>query len=170
MEFLALLWWELLQNIPLIFGFVGGLLLWEQRLMAAVCMVGSSVVAALVIAATEGRIFRGHRESGRAIAANVLVFSAGMLAGAAYFKAGWSAWYTDLGIGTGAGILVASVQDRAAQERFGVLRAAMLGLCCAVTLVLIRLVGGFLAAVVALAWFTLVMGAYKEWWQKPRSL
>lgn len=171
MEFLILLWWELVQNVSLIFGFVGGLALLEQNPPAAVlCIVASSVVAALLIAATEGKIFLGHRESLGAIIANVAVFSVGMLIVAAYLSASWSSWLTDIIGGVVAGITLAVVQDWAAQERFGVVRSLSLGLSCSISMIFIRLVGGMWAAVIVVVWFTLVMGAYKQWWQKPRRV
>jgi hypothetical protein len=171
MEFLLLLWWELVQNAPLIFGFVGGFYLLEQSLLAAVLvMVANSAVAALAIAATEAKIFQGHRETLRAVVANVVIFSAGMLVIAAYLFASWSSWQTDVIGGVIAGIALAIVQDWAARERFGVVRGISLGLSCSVSIIIIRLVGGLWAAVVAVMWFTLVMGAYKQWWQKPRRV
>jgi hypothetical protein len=165
------LWWELIQNIPLIFGFVGALGLLEQSLLAALlAMVASSAVATLAIAATEGKIFQGHREPLRAVIANVAIFSAGMLVIAAYLSASWSSWWTDVIGGAIAGIALAIVQDWAVRERFGVVRGMSLGLSCSVSIIIIRLVGGLWAAVVAVMWFTLIMGAYKQWWQKPHRV
>jgi hypothetical protein len=171
MDFLALLWWEFVQNLPLIFGFSAGFSLWQHSVLAAVgCMVMSSVIAALLIAATEARIFHGHRESVRAVITNVVTFSVMMFVFAVYLSASWSGWWTDIAAGLVAGIVLAAVQDRAANERFALVRSLALGLSCSVSVIVIRLVGGLWGAVTATLWFTLVMGVYKQLWQKSRQL
>jgi hypothetical protein len=130
-------------------------------------MVVSSVVAALVISATEGRIFAGHQESIRATVANVAVFSVLMAVSAVYLSAAWSGWWTDVAGGLVGGLVLAMVQDRAADERFGVARSLALGLSCGGSMIVIRIVGGVWAAVIVTLWFTCVMGTYKQLWQKP---
>jgi len=168
-EVLALMWWELVQNVPLIFGFVLAFSLWEENLLVALaCMVVSSLIAAVAIAATEGKIFPGHHETWRAFIANWTTFSVLMALFAAYLSANWSSVWTDLVGGLLAGMALALMQDRAAREDFGWVRSLALGLSCAGSAIVIRLIGGVWAAIIVVTWFTLVMGAYKQWWQKPR--
>lgn len=159
--------WELAQNVPLIAGFLVSFHFWEQGQWAAAlgCMVLGSAMAAVVIAITEPLIFPGHKETGRAMVGNVLAFSGLMVAGSFYLSAAWSSWWTDLVAGLAVAVALALAQEAAARERFGFARSLWLGASCSVSLLLIRylkdasLLIQFLAVV---AWFTLVMGVYKE--------
>ncbi len=168
-EVLSVMWWELVQNVPLVFGFVLAFSFWQRNLLAALgCMIVSSIIAALFIAATEGKIFEGHRDTIRAVIANAIIFSLLMVVTALYLSAGWSSWATDIACGFVVTLVLAVVQDWAAEDRFGFVRSLYLGVSGAVSLIVIRLVGGIWGAVIAVVWFTLVMGAYKQWWRKPR--
>ncbi|HSJ55064.1 MAG TPA: hypothetical protein VLC52_15085 [Anaerolineae bacterium] len=159
--------WELAQNVPLIAGFLVSFRFWEQGQWPAAlgCMLLGSALAALVIAITEPLIFPGHKETPRAMAGNVVAFSGLMVAGSLYLSAGWSSWWTDLVAGLAVAVALALAQEAAARERFGLVRSLWLGASCSVSLLLIRFLQGgsvlvqFLAVV---AWFTLVMGVYKE--------
>jgi hypothetical protein len=159
--------WELAQNAPLIAGFLIAYHFWERGQWPAAlgCMVLGSALAAVVIAITEPLIFPGHKETPRAMVGNVLAFSALMVAGAVYLSAGWSSWWTDLIGGLAVAVALALAQEAAARERFGFVRSLWLGASCSVSLLLIRylrdasLLVQFLAVV---AWFTVVMGVYKE--------
>lgn len=168
MKFFWLLFWELAQNLPLVAGFIVAFQFWQggEWVPAIVCMVTGSVAAALIIRATEPKIFEGHRESVPAVIANILTFPVLMLVLAAYLSAGWSSWWTDVAGGLILAIVLAVVQDRAARERFGIVRSLALGLSCSVSVIFIRLLleaSSLISIVVVAVWFTLVMGAYKQW-------
>jgi len=159
--------WELAQNVPLIAGFLVSFHFWKQGQWSAAlgCMLLGSALASLVIAITEPLIFPGHKETVRAMAGNVVAFSGLMVAGSLYLSAGWSSWWTDLVAGLAVAVALALAQEAAARERFGFTRSLWLGASCSVSLLLIRFLKDaplptqFLAVV---AWFTLVMGVYKE--------
>jgi hypothetical protein len=108
--------WEFVQNLPLIAGFLLALDLWQQaRLLPSLaCMVAGSVTGSLAIWATEARIVAGHREPLRVVVTNVAGSAFLMLVLAAYLSAGWSRWWTDLVVGWLGGIALGVVQDLAA--------------------------------------------------------
>ncbi|MEJ2208439.1 MAG: hypothetical protein P8129_05310 [Anaerolineae bacterium] len=135
------LFWEFLQNVPLVAGLLWGLDAWQAGKwgLAATWMVGGSVVGALAIRATEGRIVSGHREPWRVVLANVLVMAGLMFVVAVYLAAGWSAWWSDLLLGFGAGIGLGVAQDLAAGSPVGWTHAFALGLCVFLGLFGIRL-------------------------------
>ena len=167
LEFLWLFVWEFAQNLPLVVGFIVALERWQQgeEMSAVACMVAGSVIAALVIRVTEPKIFEGHRESMLAVIANILTFSLLMLVLVAYLSTDWSRWWMDVAGGLIVAVVLAVVQDRAARERFGVIRSLALGLSCSVSLIFIRLLfkaSSLINIVVVTVWFTLVMGIYKQ--------
>jgi hypothetical protein len=159
--------WEAAQNVPLICGFlVSASLGVEGNWLAAgaTMLIGASLAAA-VIWITEPLIFPGHRETGRAVAGNVVTFSILMLLGTLYLSAGWSSWVTDIAVGLVLAVALAAGQELAARERFGIVRSLALGLSCAGSLLLIRFFVDrslLLGMVVVNIWFTVVMGLYKE--------
>lgn len=108
--------WEFVQNLPLIAGFLLALDLWQQArpLPSLACMVAGSVTGSLVIWATEARIVAGHREPLRVIVTNMAGITFLMLVLAAYLSAGWSRWWTDLVAGLLGGIALGAAQDLAA--------------------------------------------------------
>jgi hypothetical protein len=168
-EFLLVMWWEAVQNIPLIAGVVAAYWFWEQSwLITAACIVTGSVLSALSMIPTEGRIFEGHRESVGAIIGNICTFSVLMTVYEVYLKAPWSSWWTDIIAGIVAGAALGMAQDLAAKEkRIGVVRILALGISCLVSLLIIRFAIETWPALVSFAvvttWFTLAMGGYKLW-------
>ena len=167
MRFLFLLFWELLQNLPLVAGFIVSFQFWQQGKLAIVitCMVISSVVAALVIRVTEPKIFAGNRESVHAVIANVVIFPVLMFVFVAYLAASWSSWWTDVAGGLVAAIALVAVQDPAPKKRFNIVRSLALGLSCSGSMILIRLsieTSILIAIAIVTVWFTLVMGVYKQ--------
>jgi len=136
-RFLKASWWEFVQNLPLISGFVISLHLWRQDWWgpAIACMVAGSVAGALLIAVTESRIVEGHREPRRVIVINIITMSVSTLVLVAYLATGWSSWKTDVLVGPWLGIGVAVAQDMAAGQRIGVRHC--LALACAAPLVLV---------------------------------
>jgi hypothetical protein len=158
---------ELVQNVPLLAGFVIALQFWRQGewLIALVFMAAGSVIAALVIWLTEPQIFEGHRESPQVVVGNMLTFFVLMVVLAFYLSASWSSWWTDILVGVALAIALAVVQELAAGERFGVVRAIWLGVSGAGTLLLFRLFLGqsvWIGILTVCIWFTLVMGLYKH--------
>ena len=96
-EVFAVMCCEAIQNIPLIAGGIGAFWFWHRNwLTAASCVVSGSVLSALSMIPTESRIFEGHRESLRAIVANIFTFCVLMIVFVAYLHAGWSSWWTDI--------------------------------------------------------------------------
>lgn len=167
MGFLVLLFWEVLQNFPLIAGFIVSFQFWQQGKLAIAiaCMVVSSVTASLIIRVTEPKIFEGHRETVQALIANVVVLPVLMFVFAAYLAASWSSWWTDIATGLFAAAVLTAVQNPAPKKRFNVFRSLSLGLSCAVSLIVIRLLvkdSVLLSIAIVTVWFTLVMGAYKQ--------
>jgi len=166
-EFVMRMLWEAAQNVPLICGFLVAVTFGRQDkwLAAGATMIVGSIVAAAVIWVTEPLIFRGHRETGRAVVGNVITFAVLMLAGTLYLSASWSSSLTDLAIGFVLAVALAAGQELAAKERFGFVRSLFLGLSCAGSLLLIRFLVDrslLLSMVVVNLWFTVVMGLYKE--------
>jgi hypothetical protein len=108
--------WEFVQNLPLIAGFLLALDLWQQAklLPSLACMVAGSLTGSLVIWATEARIVAGHREPQRVVVTNVAGIALMMLLLAAYLSADWSRWWTDLVFGLLGGIALGVAQDLAA--------------------------------------------------------
>ncbi len=167
-EFLVVMFLEAIQNVPLVAGMFGGIWLWDQNLAAAVVsMVAGSVLSALSMIPTEGRIFEGHHESARAILGNIATFSILMFVFTAYIKASWSSYWTDIVGGLVAATALGTAQDLAAGERIGIARILALGLSCIVSLLIIRFTSQawspLAGAAIVTAWFTLAMGIYKLW-------
>jgi hypothetical protein len=108
--------WEFVQNLPLIAGFLLALDLWQQAkpLPSLACMVAGSVTGSLVIWATEAKIIAGHREPLRVVVTNVAGLALLMLVLAVYLSAGWSRWWTDLVVGVLGGMALGLSQDLAA--------------------------------------------------------
>jgi hypothetical protein len=164
-------WWlmflELVQNVPLLAGFIIAFQFWQRKewALALACMAAGSVIAALVIWLTEPQIFEGHRETMRAVIGNVLTFFVLMIVLAFYLSASWSSWWTDIIVGVLLAVALAVAQEFAAKEQFGVVRAIWLAVSGAGTLLLLRLFldrSLWVSILVVSIWFTLVMGLYKH--------
>jgi uncharacterized membrane protein (UPF0136 family) len=167
-EFLAVMYLEAVQNIPLIAGFLAGAWFWHRNaLLAAACILVGSILSALSMIPTEGKIFEGHRESVAAIMANIVTFSLLMVVFIAYLEANWSSWWTDIVAGLVAGVALGTAQDLAAKERIGLIRVLALGVSCLVSFLIIRWAvetwAPLVSFVVVTLWFTLAMGGYKLW-------
>jgi len=110
-KFLIAFFWEFMQNLPPVIGFVVAVWLWKQRRRreAVVCAVGGGVAGALLIRFTEATI-NDIVEPVAVTITNILVFSLGMLLFVAYLGAEgqskWSTWKMDLILGWGMGILI----------------------------------------------------------------
>ncbi|MGD8622896.1 MAG: hypothetical protein PVJ34_00035 [Anaerolineae bacterium] len=135
-----ILFWECVQNLPMVAGFFLGLALWQigRPWLAAACALGGSALGALLIWATEGRIVAGHREPLRVLLTNVGVLATLMIVFLAYLSASWSRWQTDLAFGLLAGALLGVAQDLAAGSRVGWGHVTAFALALGLGLVLIR--------------------------------
>ncbi len=141
--------WEFVQNLPLIGGFVLGLDLWQRGrvALAVACMVGGSVLGALLIRATESKIVEGHDEPFRVVVTNAVVIVALMLIVAAYLAAPWSRWWMDLLFGLLGGVLLGVVQDWAGGTPVGLGHCLAMGLAIPLVLLALRLLSATLPAV-----------------------
>jgi hypothetical protein len=138
--------WEFVQNLPLIAGFLLALHFWQQAELwpSLACMVAGSVVGALAIWATEAKIVAGHREPLRVVVTNVVVITLLMVALAAYLSAGWSGWWTDLVAGVLGGIALGVAQDLAAGSPVSLGHAAAFALSFSLGLVGVRVLSATL--------------------------
>lgn len=110
--------WEFIQNLPLAAGLIGGTRLWDRNKWVTVgYLIASGTTSALLIALTEHKIVKGHRESAQMVIGNILAFSTLMIALVVYLHAGWSNWKTDLVIGGCAGFVLDRVQSGRALGR-----------------------------------------------------
>ena len=136
-----LFFWEFVQNLPLIAGFLAGLHFWrgERPWLAGACLLGGSVVGSLLIWATESQMVEGHREPLRAVLVNVAVMAALMFVVVLYLAAGWSRWWTDLLVGGLVGMVLGIVQDLAARSPVGLRHCAAFALSFALGLAGVRL-------------------------------
>jgi hypothetical protein len=119
MKFWMAVFWEFVQNVPPMTGFVTALWLWRQqrKKIALICIVVGSVTGALLIRFTEATI-NNIVEPVSVTITNIFVFSLGMLLFTMYLGAGglsrWSNWKMDLVLGWGMGILIGVSQALAA--------------------------------------------------------
>lgn len=145
-DFGHILFWEVLQNLPLAAGFLLGLELWQEGLVwpAVLCLAGASALGSLVIWATEGRIVAGHREPVRLVLVNISVIALLMLVLITYLSASWSSWWTDLVTGAVGGLALGVAQALAAGTRPGLGHCAALAAAFVLGLVAIRLLSAVL--------------------------
>ena len=139
-RFFRVLFWEFIQNLPLVAGFLSGLNFWRQGELglAIACMVAGSVVGSSIIWATESKIVKGHREPLRVVLTNVVVIAVLMLALTAYLAAAWSQWWMDLVLGMVGGIALCAAQDLAARSPIGWGHCVAMALAFALALVGVR--------------------------------
>lgn len=164
------LFWEFLQNLPVITGFVSAVWLWSRRERAKAigCAVAGSIVGALVIRFTEV-LASGGRESIAVTLVNVSTFGLFQIAFSAYFGAQkwWSNWKMDLALGGLCGALLAIAQGIASPQAplvSIVLHSVSLALAGGLVLVGIRslnkrpLLPALLYALLIVAAMTIVIG------------
>lgn len=137
---LKVIFWEFIQNLPLVGGFITGLEFWQQGRWgtAGICVALGSVLGSLIIRFTESKITKGQREPWRVTIANIAVMTLLMLLATAYLSARWSSWITDIVFGIAGGTIVGIVQGVAAKERIGIGHCVALGIAGAIGLVGIR--------------------------------
>jgi hypothetical protein len=163
MKFLGAMFWEYVQNLPIIAGFVFALHFGRQGqwLPAVASVVVGGVAGALLFGATVSIIVAGHREPVAVVLANVVMMVILSLALTLYLLAGWSSWVTDLLGGGLAGIALSAVQSRAAKETIGLGHTAAFVLAFPLGLVATRFFTTFLppsaAAVIITTAVTLII-------------
>ena len=156
-RYCRIIFWEFVQNLPMVGGFLLGLEAWHDGEIgiALAWMFGGSTLGAFLIWATESRIVREHREPVEAAVANVVIFMTLMVLVAAYLTASWSNYGTDVLTGFVAGTLVGILQDRVVRAPLGVMHCVAMATAFVLTMVGIR----FLAATLPLGGNVLVITA-----------
>lgn len=154
MKLLEAMFWEFLQNVPLVAGFIlslhfGGRGQWPA---AVACLVGGSVAGALVIATTESKKVDGHREPPAVMLANAAVMSLLALGLTLYLLADWSNWRIDLLGGGLVAVALSAVQSKAAKEPIGLGHTVAFALAFPLALIAIRFFTTFLPP-----WVTIVI-------------
>lgn len=133
--------WEFIQNLPLIAGFLGGLHLWQmgKPWPAVASFVAGSAIGAWTIWATESRIVAGHREPLRLVLVNTAAIAVLMLLIVVYLTAAWSRWWSDLLVGIVVGIGLGAVQSIVAGSPVNLGHGVAFALSFALALVGVRL-------------------------------
>jgi len=116
MQFVSAIFWEFIQNAPVLVLFVAAVWLWanDRRRDAIICSVISAVVGSLLIRFTEPLI-SGYHEPWSVTLVNIVAFGGLQVLFAAYLGAGgrWSNWKTDALFGGLAGVGLALAQGAA---------------------------------------------------------
>ena len=164
MKFWRVIFWEFVQNLPLLTGFIMGLQFWRQdkRPAAIVCVAVGCVVAALTIRATEAKIVEGHREPVRVIVVNIVAMTLAASLLVAYQSSDWSTWKADIFLGALAGMIVGGVQSRVIQEPVAMSHCVAFAGAVSLGLIVIRTLTATLpvlaSILLATALVTLVVG------------
>lgn len=140
MSFLKVIFWEFIQNLPVLAGFAWAFDLWQQgEFWAAIaCVALGSLAGSALIALTEARKVAGHREPPAVLLANIIGMTVIALGMVAYLSAHWSSWLTDLAVGAAGGAGLGIVQSLAARKKVDLRHCLALGLAAPLVLVLVR--------------------------------
>jgi hypothetical protein len=138
--FLKVVFWEYVQNAPIIAGFVWALDRWQNGRFLDACffIVASSIIGAITIALTEANKVKGHKEPFAVLLANTIGISSIMLATNFYLLASWSNRVTDILIGAFGGVGLGIIQSLTAKEKIGIRHCIALGLASSLVLVFIH--------------------------------
>ncbi len=164
-RFWRVFFWEFIQNLPLLAGFMMALRLWQSgRLwLAAICIIGSSIIGACIIWATEFRIVAAHHEPLRAVLANIVVMSILMVVLVVYLTAAWSRWWTDLIVGSLTGVALGGGQDLATRSPISIKHYGAFALAFAVGLVGIRILAEACPFLIGILILTVLVTAVISW-------
>ncbi len=170
-RFWRVFFWEFIQNLPLLAGFMMALHFWPQGRpgVAAACLLAGGIVGSFVIRLTESRIVKGHREPWRVVITNIVIITFLMFIFSIYLLASWSRWWTDLLIGLVGGSGLRAAQNLALRSPLNPGRCLFFGLSCALTFVGVRLFSTNLPiwlgvlAVTAVATAAIVLTGYGPW-------
>ncbi|MBN1873820.1 MAG: hypothetical protein JXA33_06290 [Anaerolineae bacterium] len=117
MPFIQAIFWEFIQNAPVLILFVAAIWLWakDRRRDAVLCILVSAIAGALLIRVTEPLI-SGYHEPWSITLVNIVTFSILEVLFTAYLSMEnrWSNWYTDALLGALAGVGIALAQGLAA--------------------------------------------------------
>lgn len=140
MKFLRTFFWESVQNLPFVAGFLSSLEMWREGKQGAAiaCAVAGSIIGSVVIWATESRIVKGHREPIQAVVANILAIVSLMFLLVVYMSSQWSDWWSDLLVGLVGGIGLGAIQSLVAKSLVSIGHCAAFALSFALGLVGIR--------------------------------
>lgn len=118
MKFLNAVFWEFVQNLPVIVLFVAAVWLWsrERKRQSVACTLTGAIVGSLIIRFTEP-LKSGYHEPWSITVTNVVAMSLLQLLFTAYLgtETNWSNWKTDMLLGALAGIALAAAQGLASQ-------------------------------------------------------
>lgn len=153
------LFWEFIQNLPFLIGFVLGFRLWarDRWIAAIICLVVGSILGSLVIYATESKIVEGHREPVQVTIANTLVILVSMFVLMLYLSAGWGSWQTDLLAGGVVGLVIGGVQSLAAREPLSISHCVAFASSMALVIICTRVFITTLPTVVAILVLTTIL-------------
>lgn len=117
-QFLNAIFWEYIQNLPVILLFVTAVWFWaeERRKEALICITVSALSGALIIRFTEPLI-SGYEEPLSTTLVNIVSFGLLQIIFAAYLasETKWSNWKIDMALGGLAGVSLAVAQGIASQ-------------------------------------------------------
>jgi hypothetical protein len=115
MKLLSVWFWESLENLPLIFGFILAVRLWEKNLIAGfTALILGMGLGVLVTRYVEPNLHIGkHAVSWKSTLVNFVLFVVLAIPFVYYFRADtrWINWKTDLLAGLAAGLLLTFVQS-----------------------------------------------------------
>lgn len=118
-QFLNAIFWEYVQNLPVIVMFVMAVWFWaqERRSAALACMAVGAVGGALTIRFTEP-LTSGHHETWTVTFVNIVLLCLVQVPATVYLseERRWSNWRTDLALGGLTGVGIAMAQWLAAQS------------------------------------------------------
>lgn len=140
-KILKILFWEYMQNLPVIAGFIAAYDRWMDSgyLLACLLVLSGSAAGATLIFLTEKKKQEGYREPLSVYAANILGMTIMMLAMILYFAASWGNWISDLGAGLVVGLGLGILQSLSARKRINWIHCIALGIASPMILVSIRL-------------------------------
>lgn len=140
MGFLKVLFWEYLQNLPILAGFFWAVDSWQagRFWIAILCMLAGGMASAVLIYLTESRKQLGYQEPKTVLLMNMAGMALLVFVIVLYFSARWSTWLTDLAIGVLCGLGLGISQSIAARKKINVVHALALGIASPLILILIR--------------------------------
>jgi hypothetical protein len=140
MEFLKVLFWEYMQNLPIIAGFCWALGFWQTgwTWAAILCILAGATGGAVLIALTEARKQSGYKEPKAVMLMNLSGMTLIMFIIVLYFSARWSNWLTDLLLGAVCGAGLAIAQSLAARKRINKVHSLALGIASPLILLAFR--------------------------------
>jgi hypothetical protein len=140
MNFLKIIFWEYIQNLPVLAGFAWAFDLWQrgQPWIAFACVAAGGLTGAILIALTEARKQAGYKEPRAVLLTNIVSITTIMFVMMIYLTVRWSSWLTDLMIGVFSGIGLGIAQSLAARKKINVLHCIALGVASPLVLICIR--------------------------------